>query len=271
MRIVTLIAVILVVTVLFVLLGLWVQPRPFPEVDLPRLEQAAALNLPPGLRAPVARFYQRLYEEQIPHVGSAVISGRARMRIAGVTFPARFRFTHLAGEGYRHYIEATLFGFPVMRVNESYLDGNARLELPFGVTEGEPKVAQGANLALWAESIWFPTVFLTDPRVRWESVDDATALLVAPFGGSKERLVVRFDEQSGMPLYLTSMRYKDAASERKSLWINDLRDWGEIDGHPVPTVAAVTWYEDGSPWGVLEVEEVALNVDVSEYVRSQGP
>src|SRR5690554_2278268 len=271
MRIVTAIALILVVPVLLVLLGLQVKPRPFPEIGLPRLEQSEAVSLPSELPAPVTRFYERLYGEQIPDVRSAVISGRARMRIAGVTYPARFRFTHLAGEGYRHYIEATLFGLPVMRVNESYLDGNARLELPFGITEGEPKVDQAANLALWAEAVWFPTIFLTDPRVRWEPVDDATALLVVPFGAAEEHLVMHFDEQSAMPRYSTSMRYKEAASDRKSLWINDVRDWDEIDGHPVPTVAAVTWYEDGSPWTVLEVEGVDLNVDVSEYLRSRGP
>lgn len=271
MRVAIVITVILVVLVLLVLLGLQVRPRPFPALDLPKLEQGEAVTPPPDLPAPVARFYERLYGERVPDVRSAVISGRAQMRIAGVTFPARFRFTHLAGEGYRHYIEATLLGIPVMRVNESYLDGNARLELPFGVTEGEPKVDQAANLAMWAEAIWFPPIFLTDSRVRWEAVDDATALLVVPFGDAEQRLVMHFDEVSGMPRYSTSMRYKEAASDRKSLWINEVRAWGELDGHPVPTVASVTWYEDGSPWAVLEVEEAALNMDVREYVRSRGP
>ena len=87
-----------------------------------------------------------------------MITGRAEMRIAGITFPARYRFIHDAGKGYRHYIEATFFGLPLMKVNEHFLDGNARLELPFGVTEGEPKVNQGANLALWAESMWLPRI-----------------------------------------------------------------------------------------------------------------
>ena len=36
---------------------------------------------------------------------------------------ARWRFTYQAGEGSRHYIEATVFGQPVMKVNEYYLTG----------------------------------------------------------------------------------------------------------------------------------------------------
>ena len=66
--------------------------------------------------------------------------GRGRLRLpskGGISFPARFRFTHHAGQGYRHYIEATMFGYPVMKINEYYLDGNARMELPVGVIENE--------------------------------------------------------------------------------------------------------------------------------------
>ena len=70
------------------------------------------------------------------------------MRVGGLTFPGRFRFTHKAGHDYRHYIEATFLGFPILKVNESYLDGNSRLELPYGVTEGETKIAHRPLLAL---------------------------------------------------------------------------------------------------------------------------
>jgi len=60
--------------------------------------------------------------------------------LGGLTFPGRFRFTHKAGQDYRHYIEATIFGIPILKVNESNLDSCSRLELPFGVTDGEPKI-----------------------------------------------------------------------------------------------------------------------------------
>lgn len=271
MRIVVVLALVLVVLALIIWLGLNMRSSAFPPVDLPTRSRVETVPLPSGLPVPVSRFYEHLYGEEVPLITSAIVSGRARLRLFGVTFPARFRFTHDAGRGYRHYIEVTWFGFPIMRVNEWYLDGRARLELPFGVTEDEPKVDQSANLGLWAETVWLPAVLVTDPRVRWEPVDDATAALVVPFGEAEERLVMRFDETGGLLRFSTSMRYKDPDSQRKSLWINEVLQWGEVDKHIVPTEATVTWLEDGAPWMVLDVEEVRLNVDVGAYIRASGP
>ena len=100
---------------------------------------------------PVERWYRTLYGDSIPVVDSVVITGRARVRPAGpVWFPARFRFTHDAGKGYRHYIEATWFGIPVIKVNERYVDGKSLMELLWTTDQG-PKVEQAANLGMWAE------------------------------------------------------------------------------------------------------------------------
>jgi hypothetical protein len=238
-------------------LGLRVKPSPFPPFDRERSAPETAL-LPEELPAPVERFYRELYGDEVPVVDSAVISGRARLRIRGITFPARFRFTHHAGEGYRHDIQVTLFGLPLMRVKEVYADGHARMELPFGVSEG-PQIDQGANLALWAEAIWYPSIWITDPRATWEPIDEETAVLVVPYGDGEQRFVARFDPQTRMLRFLESMRYKGEESEGKTLWINEAAAWGSIDGEQIAARGEVTWFDEGTPWAVFDVEEVIYN------------
>lgn len=250
-------------------LGLQIPPSPFPAYQRHSNAQET-MPLPPGLPAPVESFYRRLYGEQMPVITSAVISGRGRLRLNDLIFPVRFRFTHDAGKAYRHYIEATIFGLPFMKVNEGFLDGAGRMELPFGVVEG-PKVDQGGNLALWAESVWLPSLWITDRRAEWRSIDRDTALLTVPFKEEKQSFVVRFSPATGLLHLMESMRYKGAEAEEKILWLNEVLRWGPVDDHTIPTLSTVTWFDEKTPWAVFQVEEIIYNTDVKEYIRAKGP
>jgi len=260
---------VIIALVLLAWLGLQIMPKPFAAFPQ-QAEVTKAVPLPDGLPAPVERFYRQVYGESVPVIESAVLTGRARMRIQRITFPARFRFTHDAGQGYRHYIEATIFGLPLMKVNEYYLDGKGRMELPFGVIENEPKVDMAANLSLWGEAVWLPSVYITDPRVRWEAVDDTTARLIVPFGDGEDAFTVTFDPQTGLMCTLEAMRYREAADEAKIPWRNEPLGWQSFHGVMIPSPAATTWLDEGTPWAVWTIEEVVYNVDVSEYIRASG-
>jgi hypothetical protein len=249
-------------------LGLRITPRPLPEPEVSP-GSVDSVAIPDGLPDPVDRFYRTLYGDEVPVVTSAVISGRGTMRVNGITFPARFRFSHVAGEAYRHYIEVTVFGRPLITVNEWFIDGTARLELPFGVMEG-PTVDQGANLALWAEAGWMPSVWVTDPRVAWEPIDATSAAMHVPFGETTETFMVDFDPVTGMLIRMESLRHK-GEDEAKTPWITEVVEWGVLDGSPAAMVTTVTWADEGSPWTTLRTEEVVLNADLTTYIGAEGP
>ncbi len=206
----TLIIIICILAALLFLgwLGFQVKPKsfePYPE-NTPELK---TVPLPSGLPAPVERFYKTVYGDNIPVIDEVVIKGRAKISPFGVKMPARFIFVHNAGKDYRHYIEATWFGIPIMKVNESYVDGNSHFEIPvIGTLDNDPSTSQAANLAVWAEAVWFPSIWVTDPRARWEPIDDHTALLFVPYKDQEENFVIRFNPDTGLLDSMEAMRFQ---------------------------------------------------------------
>lgn len=272
MKTILILLCVLVIVLLLGWLGLQFKPRsfaPFPH-ETPELK---TIPLPAGLPAPVERFYKTVYGDQVPVVETAVIKGRAVISPFGVKFPAWFIFVHNAGRDYRHYIEATWFGIPFMKVNESYVDGHSLFALPIiGTLEDDPATSQGANLAVWAEAAWFPSIWATDPRVRWEAVDDHTALLFVPYGDIEENFVMRFNPDTHLLDSMEAMRYRDSGpGAKKILWITRSVAGPNIAGTNLSAVGSATWLDQGIPWAIFTLEEVKYNVDVTEYIRKKGP
>ena len=261
---------LVILGVLLLVWGLHIQPQPFAAYPEPTLMETA-VTIPTNLPTPVARYYQAIMGDEVPVLETAVITARGTVRFMGITFPARMRFTHDAGQGYRHYIETTLFGYPLMKVNERYLDGQAKMELPVGIIENEPKINMAANLGLWGESIWLPSIFITDQRVRWQAIDDNSAQLIVPFGASEDAFTVFFDPETHLITRMEALRYRDAADTDKILWQLDILAWDTYQGILIPSRSAVTWADEGTPWLVIELDDVVYNVDVGDYIQATDP
>jgi hypothetical protein len=259
---------VVVILAMLVIFGLQAQPgafQPYPGAA----GAVATAPVPENLPAPVERYLRLIYGDEIPVYTSAVMSGRGSLRFMGVSMPARLRFTHDVGQGYRHYIETTIFGLPILKVNERYLDGVGRMELPFGVVENDPGVNSAANQGLWAEMLMYPASVVNDPRARWEAVDDSTAKLFVPYQDGEQEFTLRFDPQTGLLTQYETLRYRDEK-------LGKLRWWGDViygmdaAGKPVVREFEVTWEDEGTPWLKAKIEQMVFNPDVSEYIRQKG-
>lgn len=271
LQVITLIAGIVVALAVILWLGLRIKPAPFPTYpdptgDLPRVP------LREGLPAPVRRFYEVISGEQILLIHSAVFGGHGQLRFMGITFPARWRFIHDAGRGYRHHIELIIWGISVLTVHETFLDGNFRMVLPMGTEESQPRNDLAANLGLWGESLFLPSIYVTDPRVHWEAIDAEHARLIVPFGDDSQTdsFTVTFDPVSGLITAMETMRFQQPTDTEKQPWRLEPQDWARMEGLLIPQQATVTWVWDGSPWLTIAVEEIVYNIDVSDYIRAEG-
>ena len=264
--------VLLVLAGLFFIgwLGLQIKPAPFPGYKA-QTPEFKTIPLPENLPAPVERYYRAVYGENIPVIESAVFQGRATLRpIMNIPLPARFIFVHNAGKDYRHYFEATWFGIPIMKVNEGYVDSTSFFEAPMGNIYDDAATNQAANLAVWAEAGWFPSIWLTDRRVRWEAVDERTALLFVPFEDRMENFVVRFNHDTGMIATMEAMRYRDSSDQaKKILWITTTEEGPTIEGTNISRVGSATWLDQGKPWATFTLEEAHYNADVGEYIHQK--
>jgi hypothetical protein len=271
MKILYTILLILAALIFIGWLGLQFKPSAFPRYEA-QTRDTKTIPIPDNLPAPVERFYRSAYGETIPVIESAVIQGHATVRpFMNIPLPARFLFVHNTGKDYRHYIEATWFGLPIMKVNEGYVDGASFFEAPVGNIHDDASTNQAANLAVWAEAGWFPSIWLTDPRVRWEAVDERTALLFVPFEDKLENFVVRFNPETGMIDTMEAMRFRDSGdAARKILWITTADKGPNIEGSNISSVGSATWLDQGKPWATFSLEEVHFNVDVSEYIYQRG-
>jgi hypothetical protein len=179
--------------------------------------------------------------------------------------PARFIFVQRGR--ITPLFEATWFGLPIMKVNGAC--GRGGTSNPVG---NFTMIQAIKALAVWAEAGWFPSIWLTDERVRWEPVDEKTALLFVPFEDQEENFVVRFNPETGLIDTMEAMRYRDSGNQaKKILWITKNEAGETIEGTKLSAVGSATWFDMGKPWAVFTLEEVKYNVDVSEYIRQRGP
>ena len=248
-------------------LGLVIAPRPFRPHPAPT-QPGEPRPFQPGLPDPVEKHFHETLGAQPQQTVTAVVWGRGRAQIRGVWVPLRFKAWYRDGDAFTRRFEITWFQRPVLRGRDAYLQGEGTYEMGDRVDSG-PQTDLGQMLELWAGMLWMPTVFVHDPRVVWEPVDEHSARLVVPFGQGNEPLIAHFDPFTGRMTDFTAMRYAEESAPEKEPWRVDLLAWKMMNGILIPWQVDIAWGESGAPWVYWNVDGIVYNVNVSDQLGGE--
>jgi hypothetical protein len=94
-----------------------------------------------------------------------------------------------------------------------------------------------------------------------------TARLVVPFGAKQDSIILAFGRPTGLTRSMESLRFRAPRDRQQLVERFEPPDWRTFRGLRIPSSGALTWLDQGRPWLVLDLEEVAYNVDVAEDLR----
>jgi hypothetical protein len=214
------------------------------------------------LPAPVARFRELALEGAPPAVVETVaIECRATMRRPRMPrIPLRIRMFHRVGRAFVHDIRMGVGPFSFRIGLDAYVDGHGLMKIGPSVQTGV-EFDQGALIALWGEALGFPSAWEGRDDVRWEPVDDATALLVVAGPEGEIPITVGFDPATGHPAFCEADRYK--AKGPKVRWRGTSTDWRRFDGGVLsPARYSAAWADEPYPWLEIEITSVRVNEPV---------
>ncbi|HET9521041.1 MAG TPA: DUF6544 family protein [Candidatus Limnocylindrales bacterium] len=216
----------------------------------------------PTLPAPVARFRELARHDGPPVVETVAIECHATMRRPRMPrFPLRIRMFHRVGRAFVHDIRMGIGPLSCRMGLDAYVDGHGLMKIGPSVQTGI-EFDQGALIALWGEALGFPSAWDGREDVRWEAVDDRTAILVVDGPEGEIPITVGFDPATGCPAYCEADRYKSKGP--KVRWRGASSDWRRFDGVLAPGRFSAAWADEPYPWLEIRIDSLQVNVPVDE-------
>jgi hypothetical protein len=247
-------------------LGLQVRPLNFPApTSSGTLDQALAV--PEDLPAPILQHFQGSFGAHVPLTQTAVIWGHARIKRGGLWFPARYQTYYQAGKAFYRAVQLTWFGQPIISGHAALLNDQGELFARglLSLDERSNEVTQSQALALWAESLYTPSILLDGTAVRWLRRDEDSARLMVPYKDGEETLVWRVDPQTGWVRQVNALRQRYGSSH-KVPWRMDYSAWTAYSGVYIPAHMSMAWEDSVGIYAEFETDGAVFNVDISHTI-----
>lgn len=244
--------------------GLKYPPKSLP----PHPEETKSMRLisiPSNLPKPVERHFDEVFDLKAPAIETAVVWGKADLRISGIWAPALFKaYYYIPGHDFMREMEITWFGKTVFKGKDSYINGKGSFGIG-GKAESGEKIDSASNLTVWAEAVFAPTKFIADPKIRWQVIDDNTAKLIVPLNDAEDTITVKFDPETGLMSEMRAPRYR-SQELKKAPWIVRFYDWREQHGIKVPQLVTVGWADENEPRARFKIDGIEYNVGVTRKI-----
>lgn len=232
------------------------------------------VSIPSDLPKPVERHFGEVFDLKAPAIETAVVWGEADVRIWeiwdiwDIWAPALYKgYYSTSGHEFVREVQVTWFGKTILTGKDSHIRGRGFFEIAGRQETGE-KIDSGQNLAFWTEAVFMPTIFITDPNIRWQAVDDTTAMLIIPYKSEEDTITVKFDPETGLMSEMRALRYRSQDPE-KITWIVKFFDWREQRGIKVPSRVTVAWGDEDGPWARFKVGGIKYNVGVTPKIPKE--
>lgn len=210
------------------------------------------------LPEPVQRYLRTVLTDGQPVVASARIAHRGWFNISETG--AKWKpFTSgqavtMARPGFDWEARIRLLpGFPIL-VRDAYVGGEGILKASlaglFTVADfpGTPELACGELMRFLAEAVWYPTVLLPGPFVRWEEMDGTSARATLADSGTAVSLAFRFGSDGLVESVRAESRPRTLGDRTVDMpWEGRFRSWERHGGMLVPTEGEVAWITPEGP------------------------
>jgi hypothetical protein len=129
-----------------------------------------------------------------------------------------------------------------------------------------PELAYGELMRFLAEAVWYPTVLLPGPFVKWEETGESCAKATLADGGTAVSLVFHFGPDGLVDRVRAESRPRTVGDRTVDMpWEGRFRSWERHGGMLVPTEGEVAWItpEGPHPYWRGKIERI-------EYAFLQG-
>ncbi len=148
-------------------------------------------------------------------------------------------------------------GVTLGRATDSLSDGHGSMHVKLlglfdVVDESGSGIDQGSAMRWLNETMWFPAVWAT-PTIRWEPIDETSAIGSVTTGETTVQAEFRFDETGRFVDFAADrLRGVDDAFE-PTPWRTPITEHRSFDGLELPAAGTAEWLLDDGPFPYIDI------------------